>query len=127
MGFRFEAAEVQGASPFSPTASPLFASTDAPPLQGGAVRLSKVEPGVEIHAVSQQYKAEQDKANAIKNGDPHAHDRDEHVRHLEDIMGEACPVPPLLSLSFRRKAHSYPPFTVQGLQQGSTEPDGGAQ
>jgi hypothetical protein len=88
VGFRFEATKVQGASPFSPTASPLFVSTDAPHLQGGAVRLSKVEPGVEIHAVSQQYKAEQDKANAIKNGNPHEHDRDEHVRHLEDIMGE---------------------------------------
>ncbi|GAA5854096.1 hypothetical protein JCM8547_008224 [Rhodosporidiobolus lusitaniae] len=59
-----------------------------PTFKGGAVRVRKSEPEVEIYAVSQQFKAEQDKANAIKNGDSHEHDKDEHVRHLEDILGE---------------------------------------
>ncbi|GAA6032618.1 hypothetical protein JCM8097_004841 [Rhodosporidiobolus ruineniae] len=56
--------------------------------QGGAVRVRKAEPGVEIHSVSGQYKAEQDKADAIKNREPHDFDKEEHHRHLEDILGE---------------------------------------
>ncbi|BGP16913.1 hypothetical protein JCM10213_007358 [Rhodosporidiobolus nylandii] len=59
-----------------------------PTFKGGAVRVRKSEPEVEIHSVSGQYKAEQAKKNAIKDGDAHEHDKDEHVVHLEAILGE---------------------------------------
>ncbi|GAA6058407.1 hypothetical protein JCM3770_005207 [Rhodotorula araucariae] len=58
-----------------------------PTFKGGAVRIKKVE-GVQIHAVSGQYKAEQDRANAHKQDGETEHKREDHHTHLMDIIGE---------------------------------------
>ncbi|GAA5977989.1 hypothetical protein JCM11641_004350 [Rhodosporidiobolus odoratus] len=59
-----------------------------PTFKGGAVRIRKAEPGVEIYAISHQYKAEQAKVEAIKNNGAHEQKKEEHHRHLEDLLGE---------------------------------------
>ncbi|BGP48863.1 hypothetical protein JCM10450v2_004742 [Rhodotorula kratochvilovae] len=58
-----------------------------PTFKGGAVRIKKVE-GVQIHSVSGQCKAEQDRANAHKHDGDTEHKKEEHHRHLMDIIGE---------------------------------------
>ena len=68
-------------------------------LQGGAVRIKKVD-GVQIHAVSGQYKAEQDRASAHKGEGLTEHKKEDHHRHLEDAIGEVRCTPSLpLSLA----------------------------
>ncbi|GAA5947777.1 hypothetical protein JCM3775_003872 [Rhodotorula graminis] len=58
-----------------------------PTFKGGAVRIKKVD-GVQIHAVSGQYKAEQDRASAHKGEGLTEHKKEDHHRHLEDAIGE---------------------------------------
>jgi len=55
--------------------------------QGGAVRIKKVD-GVQIHSVSGQYKAEQDRAAVYKEKGATDHKKEDHHRHLEDLIGE---------------------------------------
>lgn len=62
--------------------------SDPSHLQSGAVRLTRLEPGVQIHAQSQQYETEQKKSQAVRSNGAGDHDRTEHHRYLLDAIGE---------------------------------------
>ncbi|GAA5964111.1 hypothetical protein JCM8115_005345 [Rhodotorula mucilaginosa] len=59
-----------------------------PAFKSGAVRLTRLEPGVQIHAQSQQYETEQKKSQAVRSNGAGNHDRTEHHRYLLDAIGE---------------------------------------
>ncbi|BGP32817.1 hypothetical protein JCM10296v2_004601 [Rhodotorula toruloides] len=59
-----------------------------PIFKTGSVRISKVEGGVQIHAKSGQWKAQEDRAKIFKEQKTNDHKIEEHHRHLEDILGE---------------------------------------
>lgn len=67
---------------------PASLTADPSHVQSGAVRLTRLEPGVQIHAQSQQYDTEQKKARAVRSTGAGDHDRAEHHRYLLDAIGE---------------------------------------
>lgn len=79
------------------------------------MRIKKVD-GVQIHAVSGQYKAERDRATAHKGEGLTEHKKEDHHRHLEDAIGEVrCT--PSLSLSRSSRSASGPKLTPRPLLQ----------
>ncbi|CEQ41357.1 SPOSA6832_03050 [Sporobolomyces salmonicolor] len=59
-----------------------------PAFKGGSANIRKAEPGVQIHVVSQQYQAQLDKAANVQKHRAQDHRKEEHHRHLEDVLGE---------------------------------------
>ncbi|GAA5868208.1 hypothetical protein JCM1840_006186 [Sporobolomyces johnsonii] len=59
-----------------------------PAFKAGSANIRKAEPGVQIHVVSHQYQSQLDKAANVQRHRAQDHRKEEHHRHLEDVLGE---------------------------------------